>query len=151
MTRGWMCGIVGVAIAVAVACGGGGGGGGTPPAGPSPSPAPPTGGVGATITMTTNGVSTQMTRIDVGQQVMFTNTGGRNIAVTSDPHPTHELCPPINEVGMLAPGQSRSARFTQRGTCSFHDHDNPDDNRFRGTILVGVTEPGPSPDYRTSR
>lgn len=146
MTRGWIYGIVGLAIGIA-ACGGGGGGGGSSPTAPSP---PPPSGVGATITLTANGVSTQTVRIEVGQQVMFVNNGGRGVAVTSDPHPTHENCPPLNEVGFVMPGQSRAATFTQRGTCSFHDHDNPDDMRFRGNILVGVAEPGPSPDYRTA-
>jgi hypothetical protein len=96
-------------------------------------------------------VSPSPVRIEVGQQVRFTNSGPRAVQVSSDPHPTHETCPPLNDVGMLPPGQSRAATFTQRGTCTYHDHGFPEDDRFRGSILVGVAEPGPAPDYRTSQ
>jgi plastocyanin len=132
----------------AAACGGGGGGGGggTSPTGPSPTAGGP-----QTITINAAGVSPQQVRIEIGQQVRFVNSNTRNMEVTSDPHPTHEQCPPVNDVGMLAPGQSRSATFTVRGTCTFHDHGNPEDGRFRGAILVGVVDPGPPPDYRTTQ
>ena len=136
--------LAGLAL-VAAACGGGGGG--SSPTGPS---APS--GSQNTVTIGGSGVTPSTVRIEVGQQVRFVNNASRNIEVTSDPHPTHELCPPINnEVGMLTPGQSKSATFTVRGTCAYHDHGNPDDGRFRGTILVGVQEPGPAPDYRTTQ
>lgn len=138
--------LAGVAL-LATACGGGGGGGGSP-TGPSPNPG---GSQSNTITIGAAGVTPQQVRIEVGQQVRFVNSGSRSMEVTSDPHPTHESCPPINEVGMLAPGQTKSATFTVRGTCTFHDHGNPDDSRFRGAILVGVVDPGPPPDYRTSQ
>jgi plastocyanin len=133
---------------VAAACGGGtgGSGGGSSPTGPS---AP--GGSRTTITIDASGVSPAQVRIDVGQQVDFVNRAPRGVEVTSDPHPTHELCPPINQLGMVASGQTRTVTFTQRGTCTYHDHTNPDDARFRGAILIGVNEPGPAPDYRTSQ
>ena len=140
-------GVLACAALMAAACGGGGGGGGgSSPTAPSPAPSGP-----QTITISAAGVSPQQVRIEVGQQVRFVNSNTRNMQVSSDPHPTHEQCPPVNEVGMLAPGQSRAATFTVRGTCSFHDHGNPDDGRFRGAILVGVVDPGPPPDYRTSQ
>lgn len=133
----------GIAV-LAAACGGGGGGGGSStPTGPSTTPTPTT---PTTITIQSTGVSPNQVRIEVGQQVRFVNSGSRNMEVTSDPHPTHTQCPPLN-LGMLAPGQSSTATFTQRGTCTFHDHQLPDDPRFRGSVLVGVVEPGPAPDY----
>jgi plastocyanin len=139
--------LVGMAL-VATACGGGSGGGGGNPTGPSPSP----GGSQTSVTIAAAGVNPSQIRIEVGQQVQFVNNASRNVQVTSDPHPTHELCPPLNDqVGMLAPGQSKTATFTQRGTCTYHDHGSPDDTRFRGSILIGVTEPGPAPDYRTAQ
>lgn len=134
---------LGMVAASAMACGGGGGGGGGTPTSPSPSP----GGV-TTITLTSAGVSTQTVRIDVGQQVRFVNNASRSVDVASDPHLVHNMCPPLN-LGMMASGQEKTATLPQRGTCTYHDHLNPEDARFRGTILVGVSEPGPGPDYRT--
>jgi hypothetical protein len=135
--------LAGIAL-MAAACGGGGGGGGGTPTGPTTPQQ-------TTITINTAGVSPQQVRIEVGQQVQFTNGGSRNVDIESDPHNVHNLCPPLN-VGVLTPGQNKmTGTFTVRGTCTFHDHTSPDDGRFRGTILVGVQEPGPAPDYSTSK
>jgi plastocyanin len=137
------------AALLAAACGGGGDGGGNTPTGPSPGPG---GSQVTTVTISGAGVSPSQVRIEVGQQVRFVNNASRNVEVTSDPHPTHELCPPINnEASTVTPGQSKTVTFTVRGTCTYHDHLIPDDGRFRGAILVGVQEPGPAPDYRTSQ
>jgi plastocyanin len=137
--------LAGVAI-IAAACGGGGGGGNSPTGPSAPS------GSQNTVTIGGSGVTPSTIRIEVGQSVQFANNASRNVEVQSDPHEVHDLCPPLNAVGMLAPGQNRATgAFTIRGTCTYHDHGNPDDGRFRGTILVGVQEPGPAPDYRTSQ
>ena len=137
--------LAGIAL-LAAACGGGGSGGG--------SPTGPTGGGGSsvqTITIGASGVNLQQIRVDVGQQVQFTNNSSRNVEIQSDPHEVHNLCPPLN-VGTMTPGQSRmTATFTVRGTCTYHDHTQPNDQRFRGAILVGVSEPGPAPDYSTTK
>lgn len=135
------------AALAAISCGGGGGGSSTPTSPSTPAPAGP-----ATISILGSGVTPNVVRIEVGQQVRFTNNGSRNIELHSDPHPTHQACPPLNEMGMIAPGQSRnSGTFTVRGTCSFHDHNDPDNMAFRGQVLVAVVEPGPAPDYKTSQ
>jgi hypothetical protein len=138
--------LAGIAL-FAAACGGGGGSsGGSTPTGPTGG-GPQT----TTINITAAGVSQQQVRIEVGQQVQFSNNAARNVEIQSDPHNVHDLCPPLN-VGTMTPGQSRMTNtFSVRGTCTYHDHTNADDGRFRGSILVGVTEPGPAPDYRTSQ
>ena len=66
----------------------------------------------------------------------------------SDPHPTHQFCPPVNDVGMLSNGQNgETATFDRAGTCTYHDHLDPDNASFRGSIVVGDTpDPGPNPD-----
>jgi hypothetical protein len=136
--------LAGIAL-LAAACGGGGGSSGGNPTGPTGGPQM------ATITINSAGVSQQQVRIEIGQQVQFSNQASRNVEIQSDPHNVHDLCPPLN-VGTMTPGQSRTTNaFTVRGTCSYHDHTNAEDGRFRGTILVGVAEPGPAPDYRTSQ
>jgi hypothetical protein len=138
--------LAGIAL-LAAACGGGGGssGGGGSPTGPTGTPQ------STTITINAAGVSQQQVRIEIGQQVQFSNNASRNVEIQSDPHNVHNLCPPLN-VGTMTPGQTRTtSAFTVRGTCTYHDHTNAEDGRFRGAILVGVSEPGPAPDYRTSQ
>lgn len=122
------------ALAVAgtlTACGGGGGS----PTGPSPGggsggPGP----VGATVTLTASG--TNSVSVSVGQSVTFVNNDSRTRNVSSDPHPVHTDCPALN-VGILSPGQSRTSNaLASARTCGFHDHDDPDDTRARGTVTV---------------
>lgn len=130
--------VVFAALALATCGGGGGGGDGTPTA---PTPAGPA----ATVTISSTGVSPNQVRVEVNQTVRFTNNSERTVEIHSDPHPTSDLCPPLNEVGTLAPGQSRpTGGLTRSGTCTYHDHANPDSG-IRGTILVGVSEPSPPP------
>ena len=57
--------------------------------------------------------------------------------MTSDPHPDHTQCPPINQAGLLLPGQSRETDplVTVR-LCGYHDHNDSDNPRWTGTIQV---------------
>ncbi len=116
------------------ACGGGGGGA---PLSPSPGPSQP-GQPAATVTITAAGVSPRTVRIEPGQSVRFENNDTQAHVPSSDPHPTHTDCPAINAAGTLAPGASRdTAALPAARSCGFHDHNNPDDDRFRGQIVVG--------------
>jgi hypothetical protein len=57
--------------------------------------------------------------------------------MSSDPHPSHEDCPPLDQVGFLGPGQSRtSGNFTVVRTCGFHDHNLPANASLQGRITV---------------
>jgi plastocyanin len=130
-----------VAIAVVylhAACGGG-----------SDSPSAPTGGgttVGATITLTPNGVSDGTPRVALGARVRFTNNDTRPHEILTTPHLVHTDCPALNDIGILQPGQSKdSGTLNERKGCGFHDHQSPDDLRFRGQVLVGLTEGDPAP------
>jgi plastocyanin len=129
-----------VTIAVTLpACGGGG----------YPSPSAPSGGatVGATVTLTANGVSDASPRIAVGQKVRFTNNDSRLHTLYTTPHILHSDCPALNEIGTLQPGQSgESGVLNERRGCGFHDHSNPDDMRFRGQVLVGLGTSDPTPE-----
>jgi plastocyanin len=120
------------------ACGGG-----------SSSPSAPSGGgatVGATVTLTANGVSDASPRIAIGQKVRFTNNDSRPHTVYTTPHLVHTDCPALNEIGLLQPGQSgESGVLNERKGCGFHDHNNPDDQRFRGQLLVGIAQSDPAP------
>jgi hypothetical protein len=65
------------------------------------------------------------------------NSDARPHAMSSDPVQVHTDCPPINDVGTLAPGQSRSTSvLTSARTCGFHDHTNEFDSTWKGRIIV---------------
>lgn len=138
-------------LVLAVACGGGGGSRSGTPTSPSPSSGSPPGGstgAAAVITITSAGLSVSEVRVEVNARVLFVNDDSRAHEIRSAPHPTHTDCPPINDVGLLAPGARReTGALTRAGTCGFHDHLDPENANLHGRILVGVTEPGPVPGY----
>jgi len=106
--------------------GGGGGGGGVLTPGPS----------GATVTIANGRVTPASVTITVGQSVTFVNQDGRTRNISSNPHPQHTQCQELN-VGNLANGQSRlSGASTARRTCGYHDHDDPDNDAMKGTVII---------------
>ena len=127
-------------------CGGGSGGGAssntpTGPSGTTPS-------VGATVTITSAGVNPQQIRIQAGEVVRFVNNDSVAHVPSSNPHPTHHDCPGVNNVGTLQAGAgANTSAFTTTRSCGFHDHNNPDDSRFAGQILVGNAAAEPGPGY----
>jgi hypothetical protein len=57
--------------------------------------------------------------------------------MTSDPHPEHDQCPEINQVGFLSAGQSReTGNLVTARTCGFHDHDDPFTQSLQGQIVI---------------
>ena len=129
LTHAW------IALALALtpaACGG------------SDSPTAPGGGgagdgpIAATITIDATGNATPKDiTVPVGSRVTFTNNHSANHEMTSDPHPVHTLCPALNAVGFLTPGQSRTSNnLTTAMVCTYHDHINDTDARLQGTIRV---------------
>ena len=97
-----------------------------------------TGPIGATVTMTSAGVSPATVTITVGQSVTFVNNDTRTHDIGSDPHPQHGSCPSIeNGVSTIAPGQQKSTQgFAGAGTCTYHDHLDPTNANFQGTIRI---------------
>ena len=140
----WMAGMAVVAVlATAAACGGGGGSSPT-----APSDGGGTGGGGGgggggsaatnTITIGSDGrVSPANITIAVGTRVTFVNNHNQNHDMASDPHPSHEDCPPMDQVGFMTPGQSRtSGNFTVARRCGFHDHNQPSNTGLIGSITI---------------
>jgi hypothetical protein len=120
-----------VALILTAACGGGGGG----PSGPSP---PPNTNPNV-ITITASGASPRQLTVSQGTRVLFINSDTRRHDMTSDEHPDHQDCPPINDVGLLQPGQQRETAnlvFVNPRTCGFHDHDDPNNNNLKGQIVI---------------
>jgi plastocyanin len=90
-----------------------------------------------TITITSSGVNPRNVLINLGTRVLFVNNDSRSHNMTSDPHPDHTDCPDINQVGFLAPGQSReTGNLVVARTCGFHDHDNPGQASLTGQIVI---------------
>jgi plastocyanin len=91
------------------------------------------------MTISSTGVSPSALAIAPGTRVLFVNNDSRPHNMTSDPHPDHTLCPEINVVGLLPPGQRReTGNLNAVRSCGFHDHDNPPPagNRWTGTLTV---------------
>ncbi len=109
------------------------------------------GGVGATINLSANGVDNTQPSVKLGERLRVTNNDTRAHQFMTTPHNVHTDCPALNAIGSLAPGQSGTSDplTTARG-CGFHDHMNPDDPKFRGQVLVGLGSndpPPPDPTY----
>lgn len=82
-------------------------------------------------------MSLRQITIDQGARVLFINNDTRPHNMTSDPHPEHDECPAINQVGLLQPGQQReTGNMVIVRTCGYHDHDNPDTNGLKGQIIT---------------
>ena len=110
------------------------------------SPSAPSGGSGgggntgpitATITISPTGVSPASVTVTPGSRVDFVNNSGSTRNMYSDPHPAHTDCTELNQVGALGSGQNRATgNLTTVRTCSYHDHDFPDDARWKGSIRI---------------
>src|SRR5688572_5501289 len=101
---------------------------------PTPNPGGSTG--GATITITSSGLSPVNVTVVRGAQVTFVNNSNRPLEIRSDPHPGHGDCPEINQVGVVQPGNNRqTGDLVAVRTCGFHD-DGDSSNSRRGTIQI---------------
>jgi hypothetical protein len=126
-------------LAAALACGSSNGGGGNPsgPSGPVVASTGSVGTIGATITIANGSLSPGSVSISVGQSVRFVNNDGRSRDISSDPHPAHTNCPSFTNVGLITNGQTKdSFGFAGAGSCSFHDHNDPDNNSVKGRITI---------------
>src|SRR5688500_15423993 len=118
---------VATAFVVSLSCGGG--------ASPPTEPTNPT--QTNTITITASGGSPRDVQIAVGTRVLFVNNDSRSHNMASDPHPEHSDCTEINQVGLLAVGQSReTGNLNAVRTCRFHDHDLPNVANLTGAIVI---------------
>ena len=95
------------------------------------------------LTITDTGVSPNQIDLSNGQQVFVINESSRVHQLASNPHPIHTDCPPMNNPGALAPGESGlTGAFTSAGTCGWHDHLNPISDSLRGEVQVMGTSSG---------
>jgi hypothetical protein len=75
--------------------------------------------------------------VAVGGRVTFSNIDDRLHSIASNPLTTHADCPPINEIGVLVPGQSRTTGvFTVAKTCGYHDTFSEGGTLLTGSLTV---------------
>ena len=130
-----LAGAAAIAAMTMTACGGDDDNGS--PSSPSGGGGGNTGPITATITIGPNGVSPTSVTVAPGSRVDFVNNSGSTRNMYSDPHPAHTDCTELNQVGALSNGQNRaSGNLTTVRTCSYHDHDFPDDPRWKGSIRI---------------
>jgi plastocyanin len=116
------------AVLVASTCGGKSGN----PGSPSPADNP------NQMTISAAGVLTPSELVVApGSRVLFINNHSQRHHMSSDPHPDHGDCPPIDQVGALTQGQRReTGNLIAVRTCGLHDHEDPDNPALRGRIVV---------------
>jgi len=89
-----------------------------------------------TITLTSAGASPKDITVAVGSRVTFINNDSQPHDMDSNPHPEHTDCPPLN-VGFIAAGaQGVTQNLNTARTCGFHDHNQPSNTNFQGTIRI---------------
>jgi hypothetical protein len=97
-------------------------GGGNSPTSPQPQPPPS----GPTVTIGSGGLVPRTIDIPVGGRLTIVNNDTVSHDMGSDPHPFHEDCPELNQIGMLEPGRTRtSGNLVEARTCGMHDHIRP--------------------------
>jgi hypothetical protein len=94
----------------------------------------------ATFVITPGGIFPKRVVIDEGTRVKFINRGLVGRQMSSDEHPLHQDCPPINDVGFLQPGQEgltgNMILDAGRHACGIHDHDDDQNDAVKGKIIV---------------
>jgi len=100
-------------------------------------PTNPNGTVSTTVTITPSGVTPKSVEVALGSRVKFVNNDTVEHEMGSDPHPDHTDCPAINQVGLLKPGEQReTGNLVIVRTCGYHDHEDPTNPKWQGTIIT---------------
>lgn len=85
------------------------------------------------VKITSSGFSPKDITIKIGESVTWMNEDSESHQVNSAVHPTHQLYPPLNTVGLLKQGAKKSLSFPEAGTYKYHDHLNPS---LTGSVTV---------------
>lgn len=85
-----------------------------------------------TINYTDNGFSPASLVVKSGSKVTISNNSSSVLQFQSNPHPVHTDDPQLN-VGIIAPGQSKTITVTTTGSHGYHNHKNLGDT---GTLVV---------------
>ncbi len=90
----------------------------------------------AEVTFTKDGLSPASITIASGTQVIWTNTDDAPHQTAPDPHPSHDSVEGFDPNVTLQKGEAFAFTFETAGTYTYHDHLNPLDTRWQGTIIV---------------
>ena len=89
-----------------------------------------------TVTITSNGVTPNDFAVAVGGTITWVNNDNTVHDPSSDPHPQHTDCPPLN-TGDINPGQQTDdRRLPTARVCGFHDHLNPGPATSWGRVTI---------------
>jgi hypothetical protein len=73
--------------------------------------------------------------------VLFVNNDGKPHQISSDPVTIHTDCPPVNQVGLLAPGErGLTGTLTAVRSCGYHDHLDEFNATWQGRIVIEYPE-----------
>lgn len=85
------------------------------------------------VAMTADGFSPVSLTVPSGTTVLFVNKDTVGHWPASGVHPTHQVCPGLDALRIVQPGESYSFKFVDAKTCPIHDHLNPS---IKGSITV---------------
>jgi hypothetical protein len=69
--------------------------------------------------------------------VTFVNRDSRSHDIESSPHPSFGVCPEIDRVGVVQPGNNRqTGNLTSAAICGFRDRRDLSNESFQGIIVV---------------
>ena len=89
-----------------------------------------------TININEQGFSPSELTINRGDAVRFVNTGRQNHWPASGIHPVHNVCPGLDPLEAIQPGESFTFTFTEIKECPVHDHLHPFDLSKKARIIV---------------
>lgn len=83
-----------------------------------------------------DGITPKEITIKVGDSIEFRNSDLKAHQPASNPHPSHSLYPEFDAKTPIKPGETWVFKFEKAGTWKFHDHANPTNTKFQGTVIV---------------
>lgn len=90
----------------------------------------------ALVSITSSGLSPATITIKAGTQLTWTNNDSKPHQPAADPHPLHNSIAGFDSDTILQSGDSLSFKFETPGTYTYHDHLNPLNKHYQGTIIV---------------
>jgi hypothetical protein len=94
----------------------------------------------ATFIITPNGIFPKKIVVDEGTRVKFINRDTVFREMSSDEHPLHDDCPPINDASPVLVGQEKLTGNMildpGRHACGVHDHNDPTNDLMKAKIIV---------------
>lgn len=87
------------------------------------------------VTLNSDGLNPQSIKVNKNSKVTWINQDQKPHQIASDPHPTNSQLPGLVST-TLTTGDSYSYVFTDSGTFTYHDHLDPLNSAFQGTVIV---------------